>query len=229
MQPYYERDGITIYHGRCEPILASLDPDAVDLVLTDPPYGIALHTSGGPSTQPLAHTGPSQMRRRRANRPIIGDDGPVDLAHVLRFRRLIIFGAQHFIAQLPPSRSWFVWDKREGRGSDFVGDCEMAWTNVGNRNRLYSQMWRGMICRGEENGKPRLHPTQKPIGLMTWCLEQARLAPRSMVVDPYMGSGSSIIAAYRHGHRAIGIEIDETYIEATIRRLECESTSLRLV
>jgi site-specific DNA-methyltransferase (adenine-specific)/modification methylase len=77
-----------------------------------------------------------------------------------------------------------------------------------------------MIRRGEENGTVRLHPTQKPVALMQWCLEQARLAPGSLVLDPYMGSGPIAIACQRSGYQYIGIEIEERYCETAAKRLE---------
>jgi len=219
MTPYYDENGITIYHGDCRDVLPTLETRSVDLVLTDPPYGIAVHTSGGPTSQPLRGMSRQTQGKRRWDRPIVGDDAPIDITPLLRFERLVIFGGQHFADQLPLSRAWIVWDKREGRGSDFCSDCEMAWTNIGNRNRMYSQMWRGMICVGEENGKTRLHPTQKPVALMTWIIEQ-HTKPGDLVLDPYMGSGPVARACKNTGRRYIGCEIVETYCAIAVTRLQ---------
>lgn len=219
MQPYYDRDGIRIFHADCRDVLPSIDPATVALVLTDPPYGIAVYTDGGPTTKNLPHMGTAKRTQRREKRPVYGDNEPFDPSHILRFPRLVLFGGNYYADKLPPARGWIVWDKREGRGSDFTSDAELAWSNLSNRVRLYSQMWRGMICKGEENGKERLHPTQKPVALMTWILEQWT-QPGDLILDPYMGSGTTLVAAQRIGRRAIGIEIEERYCEIAVRRLQ---------
>jgi len=230
MNPYYHDEvaGITIFCGDCRDILPSIAPKSVDLLLTDPPYGISLHTDGGPTTQPLSGMGNRTKTSRRVHRPIHGDDEPFDPSHLLRFPRIVLFGGNYYADKLPPSRGWIVWDKREGRGSDFASDCELAWTNLGNRVRMYSQMWRGMICKGEENGRERLHPTQKPVALMTWILEQWT-HPNDLILDPYMGSGTTLVAAHRLGRKAIGIELNERYCEIAVRRLQQAVLPLEMV
>jgi site-specific DNA-methyltransferase (adenine-specific) len=222
MTPYYEADGITIYHGDCRKVLPVLGI-MVDLLLTDPPYGIAERTD-------------RKARKRTALAgcndfpPIAGDDEPFDPTHLLHLPRLVLFGANHYAERLPASPSWIVWDKRDGlmskRGDSFNdnGDAEMAWTNLGGPVRVFSHRWMGMLKASERNER-RVHPTQKPVFLMARIIEE-RTRPGDLVCDPYMGSGSTLLAARQLGRRAIGIEIDEHYCNVAVRRLEQSAFAL---
>jgi len=115
---------------------------------------------------------------------------------------------------VPPSRGWLVWDKVNG-DNDFA-DCELAWTNIKTSVRIFRHMWNGMLRQSERDVK-RVHPTQKPVALMTWCLS---FAPESnSIIDPFMGSGTTLRAAKDLGMKAIGIEIEEKYCEIAAKRL----------
>ena len=206
MKPFFERDNVTIYHGDCREILPALQ---VDTICADPPYGLDLGkrsgTQRGTSTKALDAY------------HVIGDSTPFDPAHLLGFRRVILWGGNHFAKSLPDARCWLVWDKREGGTSDSQADAEMAWTNFDEPMRLYHHRWRGMI-KASEKAERRIHPTQKPVSLMRWCLTIAK--PNGIVCDPYMGSGSTLRAAMDMGFPAIGIELDERYCEAAAKRLD---------
>jgi site-specific DNA-methyltransferase (adenine-specific) len=216
--PYYEQDGITIFHGDCRDGLASIE---CDLLLADPPYGVSSLTQGGAGgSASIKMRGSGCDLKKRSVEAVTGNDRPFDPMHLLAFPKVILWGANHYAQRLPPASCWIAWDKREGQTSDRNADCELAWTNLRGPARLYSQLWRGMVRRGEENGRERVHPTQKPIALMKWCIELAKLTPNSYIVDPYMGSGTAVIAAWRLGHRAIGIEIEERYCEIAAKRLQ---------
>lgn len=95
-------------------------------------------------------------------------------------------------------------------------DCEMAWTNFLTTARLYRHIWSGWN-RGDESGVARVHPTQKPVGLMIWCIQKARTA--DIILDPYMGSGTTLLAAKQCGKKSIGIELKEEYCEIAVNRL----------
>jgi site-specific DNA-methyltransferase (adenine-specific)/modification methylase len=99
-----------------------------------------------------------------------------------------------------------------------MSDGEIAWTNTTKSTRIFRHLWFG-LARESEVGS-HLHPTQKPIALMTWCIRQSRVLPGSLILDPYMGSGPTIRAAKDANCRAIGIEIEERYCEVAARRLE---------
>ena len=215
MKPYYEHGGITIYHGDCREVL----PDVcfgVDLLLTDPPYGV-----GFVLDKQIVGVGNRRLEMG-GKPPVYGDDKPFDPSHLLQFRRVILFGANHYSDKLPVSGGWIVWDKTGGgRGPDnSFSDCELAWTNVRNTPDIYHHLWKGLV-RDSEAGDKVLHPTQKPVALMRW-LVTTYTQPNELVLDPYMGSGPVVAAAKETGRRAIGIEIEERYCEIAAKRLAQE-------
>lgn len=191
---------------------------AADAVVADPPYGINIGKLTGTSRSRL-------VRGRMKNFSVVGDDKPFDPAPWLAYPKTVLWGGIHFAQRLPESRCWLVWDKREGTTSDNQADCEIAWTNLPGPARLHSQIWRGVIRRGEENvsRQARCHPTQKPVALMDWCLRLCKLQPGQTVLDPFMGSGTTGIAAVRQGLHFVGVEIDETHFNTACERLEREA------
>ena len=208
MVPYFDRDGITIYHADCRDVLPSIDPSSVDLLLTDPPYGIG-------------YKGSSYWN----GRTVEGDDQPFNPAAMLAYGRCVLFGANHFCHELPQSDGWILWDKRLQDSTDSglkVPDAEMAWTNVTARQRIYRQLWAGPM-RGHET--TFLHPTQKPVGLMRWIIEQWT-EPGDLVLDPYMGSGPVAQACHELGRRYIGIELVEDYCKVAVSRLAQQTLDL---
>ena len=214
MKPYYHDDaaGITIYHGDCRALAL---PERPALVLTDPPYGIAYNPSGGDG-----------LAQRGNLPPVEGDAEPFDPSHLLALGApAILWGGNHFADRLPASPSWLVWYKRDGLPQVQFADCEMAWTNLGGPARVYNHPWHGML-RASERGVKRSHPTQKPVALMRWCLQRARLAPGALVYDPYMGSGPLAQACKELGYRYIGVELVEAYAEIAARRLSQEVMAL---
>lgn len=205
--PYYDEDGITIYHGDCREILPHLPK--VDLVLTDPPYGINENHRKNNSRQSLA--APIDYGVFEWDRKPCDDD---TLRLVLGGAdRAIVWGGNYFTRVLHPGPGWLVWDKMNS--GDFA-DCELAWTNLKQAVRLYRHMWNGML-RDSERETQRVHPTQKPIALMKWCLSFALDA--QAILDPFMGSGTTLRAAKDLGRKAIGIEIEEKYCEIAVKRL----------
>jgi site-specific DNA-methyltransferase (adenine-specific) len=211
VKPYYSHGGVTIYHGDCRTILEEIQPAEVSLLLTDPPYGVSERTD-------RLSKGRSNAAASLDFAPVHDDDKPFDPAHLLAFPRVVLFGANYFCERLPASPSWLVWDKRDGTTSDDNADCEIAWSNLGGPARLFRHLWRGMI-KASEREERRCHPTQKPVALMSWVIQHAKVAPAGLVLDPYMGGGSTLVAAKELGRKAIGIEIEERYCEAAARRL----------
>lgn len=215
MRPYYEHGGITIYHGDCREMLLGL---SADLLLTDPPYGInySHRRWSAPSTSRVA----GGIYGKRSE-PMVGDETPFDPSTLLRFPALILWGAHCYASRLPDSAGWLVWDKKrwgvvaEGLTASAV---DLAWTNLCGHTKVFSHLWDGF--RRDSEGGEFLHPTQKPVALMAWCLS---LAPEAKVIlDPYCGSGPVLRAAKEMGRCAIGIEIEEKYCEIAARRLEQE-------
>lgn len=214
MTPYYQDGTVTIYHGDCRELLPQL---RADVLVADPPYGIHYSPRGG---------GRGWTAKTFTGRDLVqGDDQPFDPLPLLTVApAAVLFGANHYASRLPASPSWLVWDKRDGLVSNDFADCELAWSNLGGPARLYRHRWSGAL-RDSERGTPRVHPTQKPLSLMTWVLE---LCPPGTVIDPYMGSGTTLVAAKNLGRRAIGVELEERYCEIAARRCAQEVLPLQL-
>ena len=155
--------------------------------------------------------------------PVHGDDRPFDPAHLLTFDRLVLFGANHYSDRLPVSGGWLVWDKTGGgRGPDnSFADVELAWTNLRKTPCIRHHLWKGLV-RDSEAGDRVLHPTQKPVALMQWILTEWTVAG-DLILDPYAGSGPTLLAAKNLGRRAIGIEIEERYCDSAAKRLSQET------
>lgn len=203
LEPYYAEGGITIYCADCRDILPGIE--TADLVLTDPPYGM--------DYKPLRGADGS----KRWAEGVAGDAEPFDPAHLLRFPRLVLFGANWYADQLPASGGWLVWDKtpRSIKDGFAASHAELAWTNLCTSVRKFSLQWGGEAHGGE----PHLHPTQKPVGLMRWALQQFT-EHGQLVLDPYMGSGPVAEACLQMGRRYIGIEIREDYCAAAVSRFK---------
>ena len=205
MKPYYSEDGITIFCADCRDILPSLPK--VDLVLTDPPYGISHPTN-------YAARGRSVAAQCADYAPVHEDDSPFDPAPWIQ-QPALLFGANYFADKLPPSSGWIVWDKMRPELLD-QATAELAWSNFVKGVRVFRHLWNGMI-RASENA-PLQHPTQKPVALMRWILGLP-WTPPGVILDPFMGSGTTLVAAKQLGRRAIGIEIEEKYCAIAVDRL----------
>lgn len=195
----------TLYLGSCEDILPTLQP--VDLVCTDPPYGIGEAAGKAKTRKGLGPT------RDYGNDE--WDNAPVapELMAAVRHagRWQIIFGGNYY--DCPAAKCWLVWDKVNGE-NDFA-DCEMAWTNLPKAARLIRYMWNGMLReKGAQRGD---RPTQKPLEVMKWCIGHAPTS--ETVLDPFMGSGTTGVAAIQMGKSFIGIEREPKYFEAACRRI----------
>jgi DNA modification methylase len=207
MKPYYEESGITIYHGDCREIAPGLAFDG--LVLTDPPYGINHPTN-------YKARGRSVLTESRDYIPVHGDNESFDPRWLLQLGTdRIIWGGNYFANLLPPVSGWLVWDKERPDELD-QATCELAWTDCVKGVRRYRYLWNGMIRAGDD---VLMHPTQKPEALMTWCLSLRWTKGFKSIIDPYMGSGTALVAAKRSGLTAIGIEREESYCEIASNRL----------
>ena len=213
-QAYYDDgDGRVIYHADCRDILPLLEPASVNLVLTDPPYGIRLPTN-------FASRRRGGLRECRHDYPPVhGDTEPFDPEPVLGFGACILWGANYYADRLPTTSGWLVWDKREGTCVNDQADAELAWTNCVKGVRVFRHLWNGLF-RASERAE-HYHPTQKPVALMQWCITKVSKT-RGGILDPYMGSGPVIVAAKLEACACIGIEIEERYCEIAARRLSQE-------
>jgi DNA modification methylase len=185
--------------GDCRDILPTLGP--VDAVVTDPPYGIGedggkFRGRLGQRINVLPKMGWDALRPDRAVFDLMLQAGADQ----------IIWGGNYFADMLPPSKGWLYWQKL--MGGDF-SDGELAWTSRDKALREFT------CC---PKGKGGLHPTQKPVEVMQWCL--ALLPHASSIIDPFMGSGSTGVACANLGRQFIGIEREPTYFDIACRRIE---------
>ena len=192
--------------GDCREVLPTLGK--VDAVVTDPPYGIDENDRKIASRGKLAQ--PKYYGEVQWDKMPIGADTVELLRSVSKWQ--IIFGGNYFDG-LGPTPCWLVWDKQNG-GNDFA-DCELAWTNLKKAVRRIYWRWNGMIRRGDDD---RQHPTQKPEGVMRWCVEHLP-SDAEMILDPFMGSGTTGVACVQLGRKFIGIELEPRYFDIACRRI----------
>lgn len=193
----------TLYLADCREVLPTLAP--VDLILTDPPYGIGVcnRSDGGVGS---IVSGSKMYGREQWDK----EAPPAWLFGLMRekARWLIIWGGNYY--DLPPSPCWFAWDK--GQRDFTFADGELAWTNLEKAVRFLT------VPRGELVAEGKDHPTQKPLRLMEWCLNHAPKA--DTVCDPFLGSGTTGVATVKAGRTFIGIEREPKYFEIALKRIE---------
>lgn len=220
MQPYYSDKYVQIFHGDCREVLPSLEP--VDLVLTDPPYGIDIASAGKVGGSVLA-----------ANTAHIASDWDSERLSMDTIKLILqagkqrmIFGGNYIADLLPPSSCWLIWNKRAGYPSNNFADCELIWTSLKKPSRIYDYFWQGMLQQDMKNKEQHYHPTQKPVSLMKWCALQADNV--STILDPFMGSGTTLRAAKDLGYCSVGIDLEEKYCEVAARRCQQEVMELNI-
>lgn len=204
----------TLYLGDCREILPTLGRRAA--IVTDPPYGVPIMVK-------LRH-GSGDKRRGSARKvynnkfaEVAGNDAEFDPSHLLAFSQAIVWGANHFAHRLPHNGRWLVWDKRCGVIPERnQADCELAWCSTYGAARMFRHVWDGMV-RDSEIGIRRQHPTQKPEALMSWCL---RFVDEQTIIDPFLGSGTTGVAAVQAGRDFIGIESQPEYFAVACKRIE---------
>lgn len=196
-------EGVTLYLGDCREILPTLW--LVDALVTDPPYGLADKWAGGSAASK------SRWKLADGGEGTLWDDKAPDfLPDAIRLaRHSIIWGGHCF--GLAPQRGWLVWNKIIRNWSS--GECELAWTTIDQPVRAFD------YSHGQLVHEHKQHPTQKPEPLMRWCIEQ--LPPDCQtILDPFMGAGTTGVAAVKMGRKFIGVEIHEPYFDIACKRIE---------
>jgi site-specific DNA-methyltransferase (adenine-specific) len=205
--PYYDHGGITIYHGDCRDILPSL---AAEVLVTDPPYGLDYS---------------SNMPGKFNGQGVAGDESTETRDAILSLwggRPAAVFGTWK-VRKWGEPRGVLVWDKGPASG---MGDLSFPWKASWEDIAIYGKGWSGHRDEGVLRGQAvttwsgergfRRHPNEKPVWLLSHILKKA---PEGAVVDPFLGSGSTLMAAKFLGRRALGIEVEEEYCEAAANRM----------
>jgi site-specific DNA-methyltransferase (adenine-specific) len=201
-----------IYCMDCLEGMRQMSDKSVDLVLTDPPYGIRI---GG--AKPFGKIGGANCIEP-TNYLLFDDSAPPTKEYFNEMFRIsknqIIFGGNYF--ELPPSPCWVIWDK-DNTGN--FADAELAWTSFDTAVRIFKWKWNGMLQEDMAHKEERIHPTQKPLPLMRWILEKYS-NENDIICDPFFGSAPSLIAAIQLNRRFIGFEKERVYFEAAERRIK---------
>lgn len=208
--------------GDCRDILPTLGP--VDAVVTDPPYGIDIASTG--TVGATGRNGGGHRLGARAVKQYIASDwdrnGLSDEQWALIKAKAplwIVWGGNHLANVLGPSAGMLVWDKKCQNGwDDTFSEIEVAWTNAMSRAKGFRHLWAGAIRASEHTANVREHPTQKPIALMEWCL--GYVPDAQTILDPFTGSGSTGVACVLQGRAFIGIEREPSYFDIACRRIE---------
>lgn len=204
-----------------------LSGEEVDLLFTDPPYGISVVNVGASAKVGFvgAQNAPGPLARARAYKPIIGDDQDFDPSALFAIacNTRILWGANCYASKLPDNPQWLVWDKKTQDGGldhNNFSDCELAWTDAkGKSVKVYRHVWAGMLRHGsrKEEMSERVHPTQKPVGL---CEQILNDFATGTVLDLFGGSGSTLIACEKTNRKCFMMELDAHYCDVILTRFE---------
>ncbi len=228
----------TLYLGDCTQIIES-GLLACDAIVSDPPYGIAYKHFGGGGNFPSV---------KICTDVILGDERDFDptiwLQHAPKVTphngqsgaRILLWGADHFRSRLPAFGTLLAWDKHLGiAADDQFTDCEWAWCGKKVKREVFRYLWKGLFRNRNRDddappdaGQPRrgatrfarMHVSQKPVELMRWCIAKLKPPEGGIILDPYMGSGSTAIAALSMGYRFVGCELDEAHFNTACRRID---------
>lgn len=210
MKLYYQDAHLTLYHGDCMDLLATLPDKAFDLAIVDPPYGINVNHNMG------RRAGDKSSDYKEAE---WDSEAPPEeyFCHLLRSSsNAIVWGANHFIERMPfRSAAWIFWDKLFSNDVSFAAG-ELAWTNCPGVVKKFT------LSSADPS---RIHPTQKPVALYKWLLANYA-KPGQTILDTHLGSGSIAIACHYAGHHLTAIEKDEDYIKAALERYKRETAQM---
>jgi DNA modification methylase len=200
--PYRVIGDCLLTNGDCMEVMKLLPK--VDAVVTDPPYGIGADSHAGNSANGWTQWEVSDWDKKRPALAVF------DLIR-LRSKLQIIWGGNYFTDYLPPSMQWLIWDK--GQRDFSLADCEIAWSSQNKASRIFDYSRSKALQDGKQ------HPTQKPVGVMKWCIKQLPDYCKT-ILDPFMGSGTTLVACAKIGRIGIGIELEPKYYEIACKRVE---------
>ena len=180
---------------KAEDVERLMDGATADALVTDPPYGI------NANKQTLGNG------KKKFERGEDWDSEKPDIVPLLAYCKThVIWGGNYFADVMPPTNDWLCWDKKKAPNLPF-SEFELAYTNLGKNCRILSHHW---------SGETKLHPTMKPVAVMEWCIDMTE----GTILDPFLGSGSTLIAAEKTGRKCYGMEIDPKYVDVAVKRWE---------
>lgn len=210
------------YNEDCLEAMKEMPDNYFELAIVDPPYGINIASNGSVGGD---HKGIATGRYK----PTKWDKEPPPIEYFNELIRVsknqIIWGANHFISRIPfDSSCWIVWDKDN---SGNFADCELAYTTFNTAVRKFKFRWNGMLQENMKNKEIRIHPTQKPVALYKWLL-QNYAKKGDKILDTHVGSASSLIACHDLGFDYIGFELDKDYYNQATKRLERHKSQMNM-
>ena len=207
-------EGVTLILGDCREIAKEIGGEMA--LVSDVPYGMNWDTDSRRFSG-----GNNKRGEGRNHRRVAGDDAPFDPRPWLDYPYVVLWGANHYAADLPIGRT-LVWIKKPTHlFGTFLSDAEIGWAKGGHGVFAHYASFPPPVRAAEAGGDPcfpeTVHPTQKPLSLIAWCIRAFTKGP---VLDPYMGSGTTGVAAVNCGRAFVGIEIDDGYFDVACRRIE---------
>jgi site-specific DNA-methyltransferase (adenine-specific)/modification methylase len=205
----------TLILGDSRAIAPTIDGPAA--IVSDPPYGQGY----GSALRRFSRWNDAHKPCEVSERPaIIGDDQPFHPAPWLEAAPIVLLWGAHKFSPSLPEGTWLVWDKVPTGKVRTQGDGEAAWLNRPGPMRIFRHLWDGICVSDRDDlAEGRLHPMQKPVEVMRWSIQQAKVPEGGVILDPFMGSGSTGVAAVQAGHPFVGIEMQSEYFETACRRL----------
>ncbi len=221
-----DKPKIELLNADCMDVMKTFSDKQFDLAIVDPPYGLDANSHRENERR-------SNCAKSKRYHNAVWEQSKPTKEYFLELKRIsinqIIWGANHFISQVPfDSSCWIVWDKLNG-DNDFA-DCELAYTSFGTSVRKFSFRWQGMLQGNMKDKEQRIHPTQKPVKLYTWLLQNYVDCglPIPNILDTHAGSLSIGIACHRMGFNLLAIEKDKDYYEASIKRFKQVTAQTRI-
>ena len=217
--PFYEDDYVKIYNMDCLTGMIALRP--FDVIVTDPPYGIGADAKAAATGGKM---GLCAMKTVYEKTNWDNERPQRTYFELMKYvsRHQIIFGGNYFADYLEATMGWLIWVKNANGN---FSDGELAWTSWNKAIKKYEYTWNGMIQGNMKEKEERVHPTQKPLPLMINILED-HTTPTDLICDPFMGSGTTLVAAKALGRKAVGFEINPKYCTIAAERLKAVQTRL---
>lgn len=229
---YSDNDVVFLHKVMCgdstsaEDVAKLMGGKRADCVLSDPPYGMNLDTDWSDITGSMGSIGNKNKTQGNKYERVIGDDKPFDPSPIFELwgycKEIFLFGADYYAEKIPNrvDGSWLVWDKRKDSQSDAIGaEFELLWSKGKHKRRMLRHDWFGFLSSGNTaEARNRVHPTQKPTSLIVDIINQW-IPDGSIVIDPFLGSGTTIIACEQTGRIGYGMEISPDYCAVILQRL----------